>query len=223
MNGINKLRMLMYVVVAAAHGLLIFFLVFKMDALAAPPEPPPQVIKLVDVEEDIPPPPPPPPPPPQPVEPQQNAVEAIAEKMIETDKVPENQVIVDRVPVQSEPVQTVRQEIEYLPQNKVSKIPSLSDADKRKIMQYLKDNYPPIPLRSGLNGLVVLDLAVDSQGAIRQITVFKEDPAERGFGEVAVNAFKGIRMFPAEFKNKGEEKSVPVAARFRYPIRFTVK
>ncbi|MDR2536659.1 MAG: energy transducer TonB [Treponema sp.] len=212
----NTLRGILFLLVALGHGFLIFFLVFKMDTMVNTPEPPPRVMKMVDVIEDIPPPPPPPPPPPKPAAPQQNAVEAVAENMIETDKVPEEQVVVASLIVPQQPA-VEYQELEYLPQHKVSKIPKFSDRDLRRISQYLRENYPSIPRRSGLEGLVVLELAVDSQGIIRQISVFKEDPQGRGFGEVAVKAFTGIQAAPAE------ANGAPVAARFRYPIRFTVR
>ncbi|MDR2484390.1 MAG: TonB family protein [Treponema sp.] len=189
-----------------------------METAVNPPEPPAQVMKLVDIREDIPP-PPPPPPQPKPVEPQQNVVEAIAETMIETDEVPDDQVVVESLPVQNvpSPVQVQPQQTDYLPQNKVSKIPSFSDQDLRKITSYLRDQYPPIALRSGLEGLVILELFIDSRGVIRQINILRENPEGRGFGDVAVQAFREIRALPAE------ANGVPVAVRFRYPIRFTVK
>lgn len=192
-----------------------------METAVNPPKPPVQVMKLVDIREDIPPPPSPPPPPPQPkpIEPQQNVVEAIAETMIETDEVPDDQVVVESLPVQNvpSPVQVQPQQTDYLPQNKVSKIPSFSDQDLRKITSYLRDQYPPIALRSGLEGLVILELFIDSRGVIRQINILRENPEGRGFGDVAVQAFREIRALPAE------ANGVPVAVRFRYPIRFTVK
>jgi protein TonB len=213
-RSINKLRTALFLLVAGVHGGLIFFLAFKMDTLAVPPEPESRVMKLVDGVEDIP--PPPPPPPPEPAVQQQNTVEAAAEKMIDSDEVPKDQTVVQTLPVQSSPPATYQQ-IEYLPQHKVSKIPSFSERDLRTISAYLREHYPSIPRRSGLGGVVVLELAVDSQGLIRQIKIVKEDPAGRGFGEVAAAAFKGINAAPAEANGKA------VAARFRYPVRFTVK
>ncbi|MDR0562005.1 MAG: energy transducer TonB [Spirochaetaceae bacterium] len=212
---INKVRMIFYAAVALLHGLLLYFMAFKMDTLAVAPEPPAQVMKLVDVLEDIPP-PPPPPPPPKPAEPQQNAVEAVAENMIETDEVPKNQVVVDTLPQKPQAAVEYRQ-VDYLPQNKVSKTPRFSDQDIRKIANYLREQYPPIALRSGLAGNVYLELFIDSKGIIRQINILKESPEGRGFGEVAVNAFKDIQASPAE------ANGAAVAVRYRYPIRFTVK
>jgi protein TonB len=72
-------------------------------------------------------------------------------------------------------------------------------------------------LRSNIEGTVYLELFVDPQGVIRQISILKETPEGRGFGEAAVNAFKGIQGKPAESNGQ------IVAVRFRYPIRFTIR
>jgi protein TonB len=77
--------------------------------------------------------------------------------------------------------------------------------------------YPPIALRSGLEGMVYLELFIDREGSVQRITVLKEDPPERGFGEAAVNAFRGIRGKPAESNGQ------PVAVRYRYPVRFRMR
>ncbi|MDR0710707.1 MAG: energy transducer TonB, partial [Spirochaetaceae bacterium] len=70
----------------------------------------------------------------------------------------------------------------------------------------------------GIEGVVYLELFVDAQGEIRQISILRETPEGRGFGQAAVNAFRGIRADkPA--KSNGQE----VAVRFRYPVRFTIR
>jgi protein TonB len=74
--------------------------------------------------------------------------------------------------------------------------------------------YPRIAQLSNIEGIVYLDLFIDNQGYVREVRILREDPPGRGFGEAAVNAFRGIQGKPAE------ADGVPVAARFRYPIRF---
>ena len=180
---------------------------------------PAQIMRLMDIQEDVPPPPPPPPPPPRAVEPQQNMVEAISQNMIETDHVPEEQIVVDFMAAPPAPptVYVPSETIDYIPQSRVSKVPVFSEQDLRRIMTYLRDQYPPIALRSGIEGTVILELFIDSHGVIRQINIFRETPEGRGFGEVAVSAFRDVRASPAEANGS------PVAVRYRYPIRFTVR
>jgi protein TonB len=100
---------------------------------------------------------------------------------------------------------------DYLPQSKISGIPKI-DADR------IRNNivYPTIALRSGVEGTVILELFIDSKGEIRRISILKEDPPDRGFGEAAVSAFRGITAVPAESNGQA------VAVRYRYPVRFKV-
>jgi protein TonB len=77
--------------------------------------------------------------------------------------------------------------------------------------------YPPIPLRSGLEGIVYLDLFIDREGLVRRITILREDPPDRGFGEAAVKAFEGMRCKPAEANGQA------VGVRYRYPVRFRIR
>jgi protein TonB len=164
-----------------------------------------RVMKLVDVREETPP-PPPPPPRERPPEVFQNTVEAVAETMVETDEVPD-EVISDIVPDVEE------EQIEFLPMHKVSELPKFSDA---QILDALV--YPPIALRSGIEGFVYLELFVDRQGEIRQIRILKETPEGRGFGEAAVNAFKGIQA-----TTPGKSNDQDVAVRLRRPVQFKLK
>jgi protein TonB len=207
-NTVKKIRYLVFLFVALLHLALIFFLVFKMDVPLKEPEPETKVMKLADVREDRPPPPPPPPPPkrPPPLI-RQNTVEPIAESMIETDEVPEG--VVDYAPVE---VEAALPAVDYLPMNRVSVAPAFSEQDIRKNLVY-----PPIALRSGLSGMVILELFVDAQGEVQRINILKEDPMERGFGDAAVKAFMGLRAVPAE------ANGTPVAVRYRYPVRFAIK
>jgi protein TonB len=163
-------------------------------------------MKLTDIQEDIPALPPPPPPRPQPVS-RQNTVEAIAENMLATDETPADQVVGETAPVvyESAPAE------DFLPQHKISVIPQFSDDQIRKNIIY-----PPIALRSGLEGTVILELFIDSRGEIKRISVLKEEPSGRGFSEAAINAFKGVHAVPAQ------ANGAAVAVRYRYPVRFKI-
>jgi protein TonB len=77
--------------------------------------------------------------------------------------------------------------------------------------------YPRIALNSGVEGTVYHELFIDAQGNIRDIWILNENPADRGFGEAAKNAFNGIKVIPAKADGKN------VAVRYRYPIRFTIR
>ncbi|MDR1949992.1 MAG: TonB family protein [Spirochaetaceae bacterium] len=207
-------RLIIFLAVAALHLILIFFFVITLDAVAAAPEQPPAVMKLTDLAEEEPPPLPPPPPPP-PEEPQENVVETIAENMIETEEVPPEQILAAPGTVTTPPVQFSTGEGEqedYLPMHRISTPPVFSERDIIRALVY-----PPIALRSGLEGMVYLELFIDREGAVKRITVLRETPPDRGFGEAAVKAFDGLRCKPAEANGQA------VAVRYRYPVRFTIR
>jgi len=76
--------------------------------------------------------------------------------------------------------------------------------------------YPPIALRSGIEGRVILDIFVDEEGYIQQVAILQENPKDRGFGEAAVKAFVGKKVEPATANGKA------VSARYRYPVSFRI-
>lgn len=101
--------------------------------------------------------------------------------------------------------------LNYLPMQKISQMPIIAEKSIRtKLM------YPEMARKAGIEGLVYLELFIDSIGKIRKISVLKENPAGYGFAAAAVNAFDGCTCVPA--KANGETVSV----RFRYPIRFSL-
>jgi periplasmic protein TonB len=182
------------------------------------------IFKLVDIREYVPPPPEPEPERPKEeekkVEPEEEIVvprqEAIVEEVIEA----EEEVV--ETPPESEPVTIPSQEkalepspetppeIEYLPQHKISEAPGIPTERIRASIEY-----PPLANRRGIEGVVYLELYIDAHGVIRDIKVLK-DP---GFGlaEAAVKALEGITVKPAK------ANGTPVAVRFRYPVRFSLK
>jgi protein TonB len=127
--------------------------------------------------------------------------------MIETDEAPPPPVIY------TEPAPpAVPEQIVYLPQYMVTSLAVLPESEILRAAVY-----PPIALRSGIEGTVYLELFIDKNGDIREITILRENPTGRGFGEAAVNALKGIRAKPAEANGS------PVAARLRYNYTFRIK
>ncbi|GHV61085.1 hypothetical protein AGMMS49587_04290 [Spirochaetia bacterium] len=210
MGNENKLRLLLFIAVTAIHAVLILFLAFNVPSSPLSAKEPLRVMKLTDIMEDI----PPPPPPPAPEKVPNNAVEAIAEKMIETDKVPENQVIVAAGTIQTPQnnSNTAAAEV-YLPQSKISVLPQFDDIKIRQNMVY-----PRIARDSGIEGTVYLELFIDRTGVVRQIRILKEDPPDRGFGEAAVKAFEGIAA-----KSPAQANGENVSVRYRYPVSFRIR
>jgi protein TonB len=96
--------------------------------------------------------------------------------------------------------------------DRVSRAPKFSE---KEILSALE--YPPLARRSGIEGRVILELFINQAGEIQRIDLLRETPPGRGFGEAAKKAFQGLRCTPAE------ANGVPVAVRYRYPVRFTIR
>jgi len=192
----RRFRLLLFLAVAVIHVLLLFLIAFNVKTAAQEAEENARVMKLTDLAEA-------PPPPPE----ELPMVEAIAETMIETETAP-LQTIVAAGSLKSNDASWE----DYLPIHKVSEPPRF---DEREITSALM--YPPIALRSAIEGRVILELFVDRNGIVQRIIILREEPKDRGFGEAAVKAFTGKRCMPA-YAN-GE----PVSARYRYPVSFKIK
>jgi protein TonB len=205
------LRLLLFIAVAGIHVLLLLFLNFTVKTMIQSTPENARIMRVTDFNEA---PPPPPSPPQRTEEPLPNQVEAIAEVMIETDEVPPDQVvvapgtiIVPQIFIPAEPSFD-----DYLPAHLVTASPKFNDSE---ILAALV--YPPIALRSNIEGRVILDIFVDRYGIIQKITIMQETPIGV-FGEAAVKAFTGKQAIPAISKD-GE----PVSARLRYPVVFKIK
>jgi protein TonB len=212
MKGAVTVRFAIFAVVAALHLVLILFFVVQVKGGALAGEEPVPVMKILDLQEEVPP-PPPPPPPPVPTTDNPAAVETIAENMIETDEVPEDQVLVPpgSIVTPGVPRQGGGGE-EYLSMGSISVPPVFSEQDIRRNLVY-----PSIARRSGLEGLVYLELFIDSRGQVQRINILRENPPNRGFGEAAMTAFRDLSCKPAEANGR------PVAVRYRYPVRFRLR
>jgi protein TonB len=184
------------------HIAAILFLVFETQRAAGEMEESARLMKVTDLAEIRPPPPSPDPEIPQ--------VEEIAEIMIETDTPPVQEVVAaGTLYVQQYVPQP--QEV-YLPMHQVS-IPPVFD-ESALVADLV---YPPIALRSGIEGRVILELFVDSTGTVQRVIILREEPEGRGFGEAAVRVFMGRRGTPA-FAN-----GIAVSSRYRYPVTFRLR
>ena len=215
----SGIKLISYILVTALHIIVIVFVAFQMKTTVNPAEPVAGVMKLVDVQEDIPlalpqslplPPQLPEGDPDLPPDTQ----ELIAETLIETDEKPPLAVIGGGAGPGISGVRggTGTGQIFYLPQHQVTRLPKLPEDEIIRATVY-----PPLARRSNKEGIVYLELFTDRQGNVRQVNILREDPPGWGFGQAAVNAFKGIKGEP------GESDGQPVAVRYRYPIRFTLK
>jgi len=200
------LRLFLFIAVAVIHLWLLFFIVFDVNSLKQEASENARVMKVADLDEE-----PPPPPPPEEKE-EIPMVEAIAEEMIEAEEIPV-QIIVAPGTLTTQPnLNAAPTWDDYLPQHLISVPPQF---DERVIASGLI--YPPIALRAGIEGRVILDLFVDRNGVVQRALVLREEPEGRGFGEAALRAFTGITGSPAYANDE------PVSARFRYPVRFSIR
>jgi len=193
-------RIFIFVLAAIIHIALILFLAFDTGRVYQEAVESARVMKVTDLAEI------PPPPPSLPNEEEIPQVEDIVENMIETD-VPVVQEIVTAGTLHI--VETFEN---YLQIHQVSIAPQF---DISSIASDLV--YPPIALRSGVEGRVILELFVDRTGTVQRVTILREDPEGRGFGEAAVRAFMGRRGTPASANGE------PVSCRYRYPVAFTIR
>jgi protein TonB len=193
MIGERKFRAILFLAVAAVHLLALFFFGLHVEAGFGDYSEEARIMKLMDLEEL--------PPPPE-AEPK-TVVEEIAETMIETDTPPDQKVVA---------AGALQSGDTFLPMHRVSRAPYF---DEGVITQATV--YPPIALRSGIEGRVILELFIDRTGRIQRIAVLQENPPGRGFAEAAVKAFEGQRCRPAEANGE------PVSVRYRYPISFRLK
>jgi len=233
----NSFRSLIFLFAALIHVLIIIFVVFPATGIIKTERTIETTIRLTNIEEErpipvLPPEPPqePPaasnPPPAYAVHEEQlfNAIEAVAENMIEADEVPDDTIVDTQIisgttnpegRVGGTGTGTNEEEIVYLPMGRITKEPEFPTTVIARAVVY-----PQIALRAGIEGRAVLEIFIDQQGNIRNIILLGETPEGHGFGEAALNAMRnvqdrGIQVKPAESDGR------KVAVRYRYPIRFT--
>ena len=182
-------RPLLFSLVIAIHVVVLICVKFSVSNAVQEEEKVAEIFKLVDVEEFVPPPPPPV------IEKKEVVVNSVktSENIQETEK----------------EVVEIEEEIDYVPQHKISVVPEIPT---KQILS--KIEYPKMAMKQGIEGVVYLELFIDESGNIRRINVLK-DPGY-GFADAAVAALEGITCKPAMMNDK------PVAVRFRYPVRFVL-
>jgi len=222
MNEPN-LRFASAVITIFLHLAIIVFVVFETEIAIQDKIEEHRIINLFDLDE-LPPelvPSQPQPPLPLPVQRQETdipQVEAIAEIMIESDDVPQQEIVeggtlIDHAEAVRYAAAPAAEET-YLPRVRVTESPNL----EREIAAISSEIiYPPILLRSGIEGRVILELFIDRTGIIRSVDIRLEDPAGNGFGEAAAAPFRNKRVTPAT--SDGE----PVSFRMNFPFRFQIR
>ena len=181
-------RPLLFSIVIAVHVIVLICVRFSIKTAVQEEEPDAEIFKLVDVEEFVPPPPP----------------------IIEKKEVVVNSVKAsENIQETEKEVVEIEEEIDYVPQHKISVVPEIPT---KTILS--KIEYPKMAMKQGIEGVVYLELFIDENGNIRRVNVLK-DPGY-GFAEAAIAALDGIICKPALVNDK------PVAVRFRYPIRFVL-
>ena len=184
------IRPMLFSLVIVLHVVVLICVKFSISNAAPEEEKNAEIFKLVDVEEFVPPPPPPP---------------IIQKKDIVINQVKTSENIQET----EKEVVEVEEEIDYVPQHKISVVPEIPT---KAILS--KIEYPKMAMKQGIEGVVYLELFIDENGNIRRINVLK-DPGY-GFEEAAIAALDGIICKPALVNDK------PVAVRFRYPVRFVL-
>ncbi|MDR1419329.1 MAG: energy transducer TonB [Treponema sp.] len=202
MKSHNRLRLLLFAAVALLHGVLIFTIAFTAKS-APPPSREARVMKLAGIEEDE--------------EEEKTPPPIREERPVSSDRTAETMIETEEA---LPPAPSARPEAgpplpppgeQYLPMHQVS-VPPVFDNDL--VTSLLP--YPPIALRSRVEGRVILELFIDRTGLVRNIITMREEPPGYGFAEAAVRAFTGLRCVPAEANGES------VSARFRYPVTFRI-
>lgn len=201
----KQVRLFILLGVAALHLVLILTITISIGQKELRADT--SIFKVVDLQEYVPP-PPEPEPEKKPIEPEKKIEvapqETLAEEIIETEK----EVV--EVETAAAPRTEPAPQIDYLDQHKISVRPEMPS---KEILRRIE--YPPLANRQRIEGVVFLELYIDKNGNIRNIVVLK-DPGY-GFAEAAIEALEGLTVKPAE------ANGIPVAVRYRYPIRFQLK
>jgi periplasmic protein TonB len=211
MNASRIVKLIILLITVGIHVVVIFTITVKTSEKKEREDT--TIFKIVDLKEYT----PPPPEPEKEEEKKEEKIEVprqekVTEEVLETEK--EVVTVEEQTPSEeSEPRQLPvpeQEEIEYLPQHKISVSPEMPTEEIRKNI-----TYPELARRQKIEGVVFLELYIDQYGEIRNIVVLK-DPGY-GLAKAALEALKGLTVAPAQ------ANGIPVAVRFRYPIRFSIK
>jgi len=146
--------------------------------------------------------------------------EAVAFKVVDIEEVSpkdeqNNTVEISRQDKVAENMIETQKEIkeadaDFLPQHMISEMPVIPIN-----LLNSKQVYPVMAKKQGIEGVVYLELFIDQNGNIKKLKILKDSGF--GFGEAAAKAFEGIKCVPAR------SNGIQVAARIRFPLRFSLK
>jgi TonB family protein len=77
--------------------------------------------------------------------------------------------------------------------------------------------YPDLAARAGIEGTVVMEVAIDKEGQVRDVRVVKASPENSGFEEAAIEAARQTVWKPAI------SNGLPIPVRITYAIKFRQK
>lgn len=135
-------------------------------------------------------------------------VEIVDKKVEEEEEKQEEKMKVEQQAQEVAPSETeeATEEIEFQPFYSIDKRPSF--LQKAVLVYPLKER------RRGREGLVVVEVDIDSKGSIRDLRIVKS--GGENFDEAAIAMIKSSTFSP------GYKKSEPVAVRMRFNVRFTL-
>ena len=188
-------------------------------------------------------PPPPPPPPPPPVRPTIKMVELIAkkdelvqdEKVTKQEEVKETQISTKTIEGDKEakasiiiPKEEGGKGPEPQPQPEKPKAPEILIRSEvmpsfpggpAELMKYLfkNINYPSLARENGLEGKVIVNFYVDTDGSIKNPTIVK-DPVGGGCAEEAIRVIKAMPKWAP-----GSNNGVPVKVYYTLPVSFKLQ
>ena len=88
------------------------------------------------------------------------------------------------------------------------------DASRTPLIHRVEPEYPPEARRQHIQGSVILDVQIGSDGAVRNVTVVSGDPV---LGEAATRAVKQWRYQPSTVDGQLVEMQTRITIRFRLP------
>jgi protein TonB len=77
--------------------------------------------------------------------------------------------------------------------------------------------YPELALKAGMEAFVVVQVLINEQGTVEDVTIVKDSGTKAGFEEEAIRAIKSLKWKPAMQRDR------PVKVAVNVPVRFNLK
>jgi len=201
----KRTRIVVFVSVTVLHIALIAFVRFGAEVPPLHLEAATGVLRLVNVQEALPP-------------PRESFPLRSTQQEVRNNSAPV-ETLIESMESTAETIASVTEntslegEIEYFSEQQVSALPLLPENEIASRIVY------PLGARQlGIEGLVLLELLIDSRGLIRNARIVKEEPTNRGFGAAALSAFQRVQALrPAHISGRS------VAVRFHYTVHFRLR